>query len=58
LRNRGHNVGCATTGRNETNSGFFCHPRVTERHVPGAALMLRVDEAHLWLPRNGITQRE
>ena len=54
----GDDVGRAATGRNQTYPRFFRHARIAERHVAGAAFMLRVDEFHMRPFGDGVADRK
>jgi hypothetical protein len=47
LRHGGDDIRCSAAGGHQTNRRLFGCPRVAERHISCATLMLRIDEFHV-----------
>ena len=58
LRDGGDDIGRAAAGGDQANRRLFGRARVAERHVAGAAFMLRVDEVHMRAFGDGVADRK
>jgi len=58
LRDGSDDIGRAAAGGNQTNRGLLRRASMAERHIPRAALVLRVDKAHVRPLGDGIADRK